>query len=94
MYQNIYFLFQTKKTHTQKVKETKENIKTEETKEGKEKWNVPVVVNNICGKSNAIRRYPLTICVFLTCVIRQQRERDRERERKRERERERERTKK
>ena len=58
MYQNIYFLFQTKKSHTQKqkTKETKKKKKIEkkkETKEEKEKENV-VVVNNICGKSNGI----------------------------------------
>ena len=56
MYQNVYFLFQTKKSHTQKqkTKETKKKIeKKKETKEEKEKENV-VVVNNICGKSNGI----------------------------------------
>ena len=58
MYQNIYFLFQTKKSHTQKqkTKETKKKKKIEkkkETKEEKEKENV-FVVNNICGKSNGI----------------------------------------
>ena len=59
MYQNIYFLFQTKKSHTQKqkTKETKKKKKKiekkKETKEEKEKENV-VVVNNICGKSNGI----------------------------------------
>ena len=44
----------------QKEKETKENRKTKETKEEKEKENV--VVDNICGKSNEIRRHCLRFC--------------------------------
>ena len=51
---NKYFLFQTKKTHNQKAKETKENRKIKETNEEKEKGNV-VVVNNICEKSIGTR---------------------------------------
>ena len=47
-------LFQTKKTHNQKAKETKENRKIKETNEEKEKGNV-VVVNNICEKSIGTR---------------------------------------
>ena len=54
-------LFQTKKTHNQKAKETKENRKIKETNEEKEKGNV-VVVNNICEKSIGTRWYRLTIC--------------------------------
>ena len=48
------FLFQIKKLHKQKAKETNENRKTKEAKEEKEKENV-VIVNNICGKSNEIQ---------------------------------------
>ena len=51
MYQNIFFLFQTKKhTHKQKAKESKENRKTKDTKEEKEKENV----TKICGKTNFV----------------------------------------
>ena len=59
VYQNIYFLFQTKHTHThththtQKAKQAKGNRKAKETKVEKEKENV--VVNSICGKSNKIQ---------------------------------------
>ena len=62
----IFFVSNKKKntrTHTQKQKapETKEHRKTIETKKEKEKENV-VIVNNICGKSNGMRWYRLTIC--------------------------------
>ena len=52
-----------KKTHTnkQKTKETKENRKTTEIKEEKEKENA-VFVNSICGKSNMIQWYHFQIC--------------------------------
>ena len=54
----IYLLFQTKNhthnTQKQLAKQTKENGKTKETKDEREKENV-VAVNNICGKSNGIR---------------------------------------
>ena len=55
MFIRIYIVcFKQKNTHTQKAKETKENIKVKETREEKEKENV-VAVNSICGKSNEIR---------------------------------------
>ena len=61
----IFFVSNKKKTHAhtqkQKAPETKEHRKTIETKKEKEKENV-VVVNNICGKSNGMRWYRLTIC--------------------------------
>ena len=53
------FFVSNKKTHTQKAKESKENRKTKDTKEEKEKENV---VTKICGKTNCIHWYRLTIC--------------------------------
>ena len=55
------FCFTQKNTHKQKTKETKENRKTTEIKEEKEKENA-VFVNSICGKSNMIQWYHLQIC--------------------------------
>ena len=56
VYQNMCFLFQTKKTrvHKQKANETKENRKAKETKKVKEKKN-NAVVNSSGRKSNRIR---------------------------------------
>ena len=74
--QNICILFQTKKHTEAKAKETKENRKTKETNEEREKENV-VVVNNIYGKSNGIRRrdtFDNLLFVLLTFFISQQNE--------------------
>ena len=54
VYQNMYFLFQTKKTrvHKQKANEAKENRKTKETKKVKEKKKMPLLtaaVGNLTG---------------------------------------------
>ena len=60
----MFFVSNKKKhPHKQKAKETKENRKTEETKKEKEKGNV-AALHIICGKSNGVRRYRLTIYVI------------------------------
>ena len=74
----IYIFCFNQKKHAQKKKQqkTKENRKTKQKKpeEEKEKENV-VIVNNICGKSNGIQWYRLTICcVLLTYLISLQKE--------------------
>ena len=62
MYQNVYFLFQTKKdTHRNKKQNKSKTEKQKNPKEEKEKENV-VVVNKICGKCNGIQKCCLKIC--------------------------------
>ena len=66
---------QKKHTHrNKKQKKLKKIEKQKKPKEEKDEENV-AAVNKICGKSNRIQLYRLTICcVLLTYLIRQQQE--------------------
>ena len=57
----ILFVSNKKKHRIKKQKKLKKIEKQKEANEEKEKENI-VVANNICGKSNRIRWYRLTIC--------------------------------
>ena len=71
------FCFKQKKKNIQtktKQKKLKKIEKQKKPKEEKDEENV-AAVNKICGKSNRIQLYRLTICcVLLTYLIRQQQE--------------------